>query len=60
MQTQPTLPDALLALGKITHPQCDVSFSERAHQQSPIHTHDTSNHVLVVHHPCPHATRRAL
>ncbi len=43
-----TLPPALLALGKIVHPQCDVSFSERAHQQSPIHTHDTSNHVLVV------------
>lgn len=42
------LPPDLLALGKISHPQCDVTFSERAHMQSPPHTHDSTNHVLVL------------
>jgi quercetin dioxygenase-like cupin family protein len=42
------LPADLLALGKISHPHCDVTFAAREHQQSPPHTHDTTNHVLVV------------
>lgn len=41
------IPEALLALGKITTEACDVSVGVREHLSVPAHTHPSTNHVLV-------------
>jgi quercetin dioxygenase-like cupin family protein len=41
------IPAPLLALAKLRAETCDVTFGTREHQQTPPHSHPTTNHVLV-------------
>lgn len=41
------IPESLLGLSKIIGENCDVSVATRANLASPLHTHPTTNHVLV-------------
>jgi quercetin dioxygenase-like cupin family protein len=41
------IPDALLALAKISSEHCDVTVGTRENFSTPPHTHPTSNYVLV-------------
>jgi len=41
------IPDALLALGRISGERCDVTVATRKNQSTAPHTHPTTNYVLV-------------
>lgn len=41
------IPQALLALGRIRSEQADVTLVMRENLVTPLHAHDTHNHVLV-------------
>lgn len=41
------IPQALLDLGKLTTNNCEVSLATRENLTSALHTHDTTNYVLV-------------
>ena len=41
------IPASLLALAKVTSETCDITFGTREHQQTPLHSHPTTNHVVV-------------
>lgn len=41
------IPQALLDLGKLTADNCEVSVATRENLSSALHTHDTTNYVLV-------------
>ncbi|WP_296653678.1 cupin domain-containing protein [Paraburkholderia sp.] len=41
------IPDALLALGRIKGERCDVTVATRNNHGSPLHTHPSTNYVLV-------------
>ena len=41
------IPDALLTLGKISGERCDVTVATRENQSNALHTHPTTNYVLV-------------
>lgn len=41
------IPQALLDLGKLNFENCEVSVATRENLSSPLHTHPTTNYVLV-------------
>ena len=41
------IPEALLALGKISEENCDVSVGIRENISTPLHSHPTTNYVTV-------------
>ena len=41
------IPAPLLALAKVRSDICDVTLGTREHLQTPLHTHPTTNHVVV-------------
>lgn len=45
--TMAHIPAALLALGKLSADNCDVSVATRENISAPPHTHPTTNYVLV-------------